>query len=94
MAKTTAKKAKKKTTRTATRKAVKRSVPAKAKAAANGQAGKTGDGGESLEKVRDILFGSQQRDNEERFGLLEDQIAADLQALRDDTRKRLDSLEE
>lgn len=51
-------------------------------------------GGESLEKVRDILFGSQQRDNDRRFGRIEEQLAADLTALRDEFRKRLDSLEQ
>jgi hypothetical protein len=50
-------------------------------------------GVENLDKVRDILFGSQMRDNERRFGRLEERLAKDAGDLRDETRKRLDSLE-
>lgn len=49
--------------------------------------------GENLEKVRDILFGAQMRDHDKRFVRLEERIAREAESLRDETRKRLDSLE-
>jgi hypothetical protein len=56
-----------------------------------------GDGapstGENLEKVRDILFGSQMRDHDRRFARIEERLNQDMTELRDETRKRLDSLE-
>ncbi len=60
----------------------------------NGQSGAPNPTGDSLEKVRDILFGTQQRDNDRRFGQLEERLTADLQAMRDDARKRLETLEQ
>ncbi len=45
---------------------------------------------DSLERVRDILFGSQQRDTERRLGELEEQIGLDLDAMRDDLGTRLE----
>jgi hypothetical protein len=53
----------------------------------------TGVGGENLEKVRDILFGAQLRDSEKRFSRLEERLAKDVSELREETLKRLDSLE-
>ena len=50
--------------------------------------------GDSLEKVRDILFGHQQRDTDRRFSGLESRLGDELNVLRDEFRKRLDSLEE
>jgi hypothetical protein len=50
-------------------------------------------GVENLDKVRDILFGSQLRDNERRFGRLEEQVAKETGEVRDEVRKRLESLE-
>jgi DNA repair exonuclease SbcCD ATPase subunit len=47
----------------------------------------------SLDKVRDILFGNQMRDVEKRFTRLEERLVKDSTNLRDETRKRLDSLE-
>ena len=47
----------------------------------------------SMDKIRDILFGNQVRDFERRFVRMEDQLAATIQELRDETRKRLDALE-
>lgn len=49
--------------------------------------------GENLEKVRDILFGAQMRDADRRFARLEEKSAKDLGELREEIRKRLDSLE-
>lgn len=61
------------------------------------KAAENGDGQapneENLAKVRDILFGSQMRDHDRRFGRIEDRVSRDLSDLRDETRKRLDSLE-
>jgi len=47
----------------------------------------------SLEKVRDILFGNQMRDVERRFARLEERLAKDTADLKDDVRKRLETLE-
>lgn len=55
--------------------------------------GATGAGRESLEKVRDILFGAQMRDSDQRFGRLEERLGKEATDVRDETRKRMDSLE-
>jgi len=55
--------------------------------------GGTGGGGENLDKVRDILFGAQMRDQDRRFGRLEERLAKDLSDLREESRARMDSLE-
>jgi len=47
----------------------------------------------SLDKVRDILFGSQMRDVERRFARLEERILKETTDLKDDVRRRLDTLE-
>lgn len=47
----------------------------------------------SLDKVRDILFGNQVRDFDHRFTRLEEKLAKECASLRDETRSRLDSLE-
>ncbi|WP_414582846.1 hypothetical protein [Scytonema sp. PCC 10023] len=47
----------------------------------------------SLAKVRDILFGNQMREVERRFTRLEERLVKESADLRDETRKRLDSLE-
>jgi phage gp36-like protein len=47
----------------------------------------------SLAKVRDILFGHQMREVERRFTRLEERLLKECADLRDETRKRLDSLE-
>jgi len=52
-----------------------------------------GQGVENLDKVRDILFGTQIRDTERRFGRLEERLVKETVDLRDETRKRLESLE-
>jgi len=48
---------------------------------------------ESLDKVRDILFGAQVRDTDRRFSGLEDRFAQEFTAFRDEIRKQLSSLE-
>ncbi len=47
----------------------------------------------SLNKVRDILFGEQAKASEKKIGTVERKLAKDLQDLRKDLLKRLDSLE-
>jgi DNA repair exonuclease SbcCD ATPase subunit len=49
--------------------------------------------GANVDKIRDILFGSQMRDYEKRFLRLEERLAKASDALRDDLKKRFDSLE-
>lgn len=50
-------------------------------------------GSGNLNKVRDILFGTQMRDFEKRFNRLEERLVKECANLRDDTKKRLESLE-
>jgi len=47
----------------------------------------------NIDKIRDILFGVQMRDYEKRFSRLEERLLKESQDLRDETRKRFDSLE-
>jgi hypothetical protein len=49
--------------------------------------------GANVDKIRDILFGSQMRDYDKRFVRLEERLAKAADALRDDLKKRFDSLE-
>lgn len=48
----------------------------------------------NIDKIRDILFGSQARDFDRRFSRLEERLIKDVNEMRDDTRKRLDALED
>jgi hypothetical protein len=48
---------------------------------------------ESLDKVRDILVGSQLRQQDARFSQLEEKINAQLSAFREETRKQLETLQ-
>lgn len=50
-------------------------------------------GSANLEKVRDLLFGNQVRDFDKRFNRLEERLSKECVNLREDTKKRLDSLE-
>ncbi|MBD2447652.1 hypothetical protein H6G76_10795 [Nostoc sp. FACHB-152] len=47
----------------------------------------------SLDKVRDILFGNQIREVDKRFARIEERLINELVNVRDETRKRLDALE-
>ncbi len=47
----------------------------------------------NLNKVRDILVGSQMRDLDKKFSRLEERLLKECKDLRDETRKRLDALE-
>jgi hypothetical protein len=49
--------------------------------------------GANVDKIRDILFGSQMREYEKRFTRLEEQVAKSLDSIREDVKKRVDSLE-
>ena len=50
-------------------------------------------GGESIEKVREILFGGQVRGFEKRFSVLEERLRKEVSALTSEISKRFDSLE-
>lgn len=50
-------------------------------------------GSGNLEKVRDILFGSQMQALDRRFQKLEERIVKETSLLRDETKKRLDDLD-
>lgn len=54
--------------------------------------GKDNPEGANVDKIRDILFGSQMRDYEKRFTRLEDSVTKALETLREDMTKRLDTL--
>jgi seryl-tRNA synthetase len=47
----------------------------------------------SVDKIRDILFGNQMRDYERKFGFLEERLLKEIADLRDETGKRIDSIE-
>ena len=47
----------------------------------------------NVDKIREILFGGQMRDYEKRFVRVEERLAKDIEALRQDVKKRLDTLE-
>lgn len=64
-----------------------------ARAMAESQAALELVGGGSLDKVRDILFGANIRDNEKRFNQLEERLIKESNDLRLEVRKRLDTLE-
>jgi hypothetical protein len=48
----------------------------------------------NIDKIRDILFGSQARDFDRRFSKLEDRLVKEVAEMRDETRKKLDTLED
>jgi hypothetical protein len=48
----------------------------------------------NLDKVRDILFGGQMRDNDRRFQRLEERLVQETADLKDEVRKRLAALEQ
>jgi chromosome segregation ATPase len=50
-------------------------------------------GGGSVEKIRDILFGSQMRDYDKRFSRLEERLLKEATELREEAKKRLETLE-
>ena len=48
--------------------------------------------GANVDKIRDILFGSNMREYEKRFARLEERLTKSSDALREDLKKRFDSL--
>src|ERR1700753_975307 len=50
-------------------------------------------GAGNVDKIRDILFGSQMRDYEARFARLEETLIKETQEIRETNRRRLDQLE-
>src|SRR5215470_17649691 len=48
--------------------------------------------GANVDKIRDILFGSQMRDYEKRFARLEENVNKAVDSLREDVAKRFDTL--
>ena len=48
--------------------------------------------GANVDKIRDILFGSQMRDYEKRFSRLEERLTKAQDTLREDLKKRFDAL--
>ena len=50
-------------------------------------------GGGNLDKIRDILFGAQARDYERKFSTLEERLLKESVDLRNDLKRRFDSLE-
>jgi hypothetical protein len=48
--------------------------------------------GANVDKIRDILFGSQMRDYEKRFARLEENVNKAVETLREDVAKRFDTL--
>src|ERR1700723_4120617 len=55
-------------------------------------AGKENAEGANVDKIRDILFGSQMRDYEKHFARLEENVSKAVETLREDTMKRLETL--
>lgn len=55
--------------------------------------GEEGAGVGNIEKVRDILFGTQMRDYEKRFIRMEERMNKEISNLREETKKRFDSME-
>lgn len=49
--------------------------------------------GANVDKIRDILFGSNMREYEKRFARLEERLTKSSDALREDLKKRFDTLE-
>ena len=47
----------------------------------------------NVDKIRDILFGSQMRDYEKKFGRFEERLAGETAELREEVKRRLASLE-
>ena len=59
----------------------------------NGALGADGAGGaENVDRIREILFGSQQREFEKKLGRMEERLAGEAAALREESKKRFDSL--
>lgn len=60
---------------------------------ANKNAKATADSGANVDKIRDILFGSQMRDYDKKFARSEERLMKETQELREDIKRRFASLE-
>src|SRR5580698_9251305 len=69
-----------------------RKMASPADAKANSSSAKENAEGANVDKIRDILFGSQMRDYEKRFVRLEETVTKAIETLREDMTKRLDTL--
>lgn len=58
---------------------------------ANGAMGADG-GGENVDRIREILFGSQQREFEKKLARFDERLAGEAATLREESKKRFDSL--
>jgi hypothetical protein len=63
------------------------------KSRSEAQRGKEVSEAESVDKIRDILFGHQMRDYDKRFTRLEDRLLSEIKELREATSKQLESVE-
>lgn len=61
--------------------------------AAGSAGGHSLDEGGNIDKIREILFGVQIRDNEKRFSRIEERLLKESADLREDTKKRFEALE-
>lgn len=59
---------------------------------AGGEASDGVGAGENVDRIREILFGTQQRELEKKLVKLEERLASDAAALREESKKRFDSL--
>jgi hypothetical protein len=73
-------------------KSVKKSAPAQAPAQQHG--GGLPNEGENIDKIRDILFGSQSRQIEKKLMAMDDRLDKEIAALRSETKTTLDTLEQ
>src|SRR4051812_25520471 len=48
----------------------------------------------NIDKIRDILFGVQMRESDRKFARIEERLVQEINEMREDSRRRLDSLEE
>jgi len=62
------------------------------KRTSSGRSGEITDAG-SMDKIRDILFGNQARDYENRFAGMEEQLAREIGSLKEELAGRIDALE-
>ncbi|HXZ12560.1 MAG TPA: hypothetical protein VEG64_09225 [Candidatus Sulfotelmatobacter sp.] len=67
-------------------------MAAPAEAKSPNPSGKENQEGANVDKIRDILFGSQMRDYEKRFARLEENVSKAVETLREDMAKRFDAL--
>jgi DNA repair exonuclease SbcCD ATPase subunit len=69
--------------------------PAAAQSAAKGAEQDGGDlpGGDNIDRIRDIIFGTQMRDYERRFARLEERLLKESSELREDIKQRFDQLD-